>query len=661
MPRDSYIPAPISVNPGEIAYESDMLGFLSEAVQESSNFLSAQPNYSKIQKAQNAIHSSTTSTMTSGLSQIEANHTAKAARQLVAGMTDTRPFWEYRTFNPNYKKQTEIFGKMSMHLWLQRQWDMRWADTIRGCCTGGTCYPHLTWNDRLMDLDFGVEDVRDVLPFRPGDYHSIQSAFGVIIRRERTINYLRATYPEFAALITPDRDGSSRNNEDTRFNRLMERLGSPFRERLFGDKKPAKDLPRIPTADEYVMYLDDNRIHKGKDPLYMGNWHKAPVEDCPLCLTSGTPHSLDNWSYKVSRGERVYPNKRLIIATNKVVLYDNTSPYWHGMYPCPKLTLDPWDGTYIGKGLIWDVLPMQDLLNRWLKVIDNHLAKWQQPDIFADKNSTSVSEFNKINTARAGLKMRYNPVAGKGIELRYPDPLPQYLVEFGNWAIEEIGKLSGAQDLTSLTQLNQLPSADSVERIMEAMTPEVRLRSRILEAFTREFATITMYNIAQFKTQSERIATLGPDGVTFEDFDYDPGVLIPDFVHAADFDNSGHPTAAAISRGPMPRQNRAREFLRQFTMHIAPGSLLNASEITDKLVYLQFAREGWLDPQTLADKFGIPNYGEIPGSTVIEKLMSMAAMGMGQTAQTGRPPTAQEMPSAKQRSDGSGVKVSESG
>ena len=42
---------------------------------------------------------------------------------------------------------------------------------------------------------------RDVLPIRPNDFHSIQSAFGVIIRRERTVNYLRSVYEDKAEFI----------------------------------------------------------------------------------------------------------------------------------------------------------------------------------------------------------------------------------------------------------------------------------------------------------------------------------------------------------------------------------------------------------------------------------------------------------------------------
>jgi hypothetical protein len=650
MANESYIPVPT-----DEGYEHNILGFITEAVQEGEAFLRAQPGYDKIDKTRKAIHSTKSNVLGPGSGGIEANHVAKAGIQLVAGLTDTRPFWEYRTFNPNYKKQTHILGKLSLNLWLQRQWDMRWADLMRGCCTSGTSYAHQTWNSRIQDLDLHAEDCRDVLPIRPDDFHSIQSAFGVILRRERTVNYMKSQYPpEFWPYFTPDRDGSITNNENTRYARLMDRLGSPFRDVLFKGKKTARELPRIPTLDEFTVYLDDIRINKTREVMYMGDWHLRPEPDCPQCQVR-TPHALNNWSYEVKPGEKVYPNKRCIVATNNKVLYDNTSIYWHGLYPMSKLTLEPWDDTFIGKGLLWDTLPMQKFLDRLLKVLDTHYQKWQQPDLFADKNSTSISDFNKINTGRPGLKMRYNPVAGRGPELRYPDALPGYFFDTIKFAIEEIGSLSGARDVSGILNLNQLPSSSSVERLMEAMTPEIRLRSKILEAFSREFATITAYNLAQFYTVSMRMTILGPDGVSLEDFDYDPGVLIPDYVHADDFDERGKPTIAAMARGPLPRYNRAKEFLRQFSMHIAPGSLLNASEITMKLLFLQLARAGWVDIWTLLDKLGVPNVGKPPegANTITERLQKQNEMGLGmQESAAGRKASGQEMPR---------LKVSESG
>jgi hypothetical protein len=207
--------------------------------------------------------------------------------------------------------------------------------------------------------------------------------------------------------------------------------------------------------------------------------------------------------------------------------------------------------------------------------------------------------------------------------------------------------LSGVRDLSQMMRLNQMPSAGTIEKVMEAMSPSVRGRSRSIEAVMREFGMMTAYNFAQFYDLPKRLTILGPDGATFEDFDYDPGSMIPDFVHDEDFDERGVITPDALLRGPMPRYERSREYLRRFTYHIAPGSLLSASEMEEKMMYLQLSRAGLLDHWSLLEKLGIPNVGEPPAgaTTISQRLVAEQQMGLGMNiSSSGRKSSGQESP-----------------
>jgi hypothetical protein len=155
------------------------------------------------------------------------------------------------------------------------------------------------------------------------------------------------------------------------------------------------------------------------------------------------------------------------------------------------------------------------------------------------------------------------------------------------------------------------------------------------------------YNFAQFYTMPMRMAILGADGITMEDFDFDPGSLVPDYVHKDDFDDRGIPTAMAFARGPYSRYDRAQEFLRQFSFHVAPGSLLAASEIERKLLYLQLARAGLIDHWTLLEVLGVPNVGMPPegANTITDRLLAEQQMQLGvQVSAQGRKATGQTMP-----------------
>ena len=82
----------------------------------------------------------------------------------------------------------------------------------------------------------------------------------------------------------------------------------------------------------------------------------------------------------------------------------------------------------------------------------------------------------------------------------------------------------------SVASLAQLPSDDTIDTLMKAMTPRVHLRSRILEGFYKELAMQYLYCIAQFDNLVKRVLKFGPSAATKEDFDFDPRTFIPDDI-----------------------------------------------------------------------------------------------------------------------------------
>jgi hypothetical protein len=290
---------------------------------------------------------------------------------------------------------------------------------------------------------------------------------------------------------------------------------------------------------------------------------------------------------------------------------------------------------------------LQKSLDKHLRVYDDWLEKLARPDVISDKNSVSKAALDRWDTRRSGGKYLHNPIAGKGMQIVPPPPLPQEFWTGLQFYASEMTNLSGVGDVSQLMRLNQIPSSDSIEQIMEAMSPSVRLRSRVIEAFMREFASMMAYNISQFMTLNQRMTIMGPDGMTPEDFDFDPDTLIPAFIDAEDFGSNGAPTLEALYRGPRSRFERSREFLRTFTFHIAPGSLLAASEIQRKLLYLQLSRAGLIDHWTLMEVLDIPNVGTPPpgADSITDRLMAEQQMGLGmQISPTGRKATGQAMP-----------------
>ncbi len=188
--------------------DDSVFGWVREALTESENALKAERGYDKIQEGIDAIMGSGDGVPGARLSNVRSNRIAKITSDLAALLTDTKAFWEYKTSNPLYDKQEDNLGKLSQNWYYNRQIDMRLSDGIRYWAVGGTSYISQHFNSSIQDIDARAEDPRDVLPVRPSGYETLQSAMGVITRREEPVNYVRGLYPEKAALITADRDGS---------------------------------------------------------------------------------------------------------------------------------------------------------------------------------------------------------------------------------------------------------------------------------------------------------------------------------------------------------------------------------------------------------------------------------------------------------------------
>lgn len=646
-PNSPAAPSPL---PGQTnqAPVNPTISWLTEAVEESEAFLAAQPGWSQIGRAIDAIMSQDETedfNPTSVLSQTRTNRIALISEQIAAMMTDTKPFWDYTVANRRFEQHAQIYGKLSTFWYQRRNIDLRIADCVKYYVAGASGYLHLFWNPDINDIDACAEDPRNVLPIRPVSYDSLESCLGVIIKRKVPVNYVR---DRFNVNVAADGDGSA----VTWLSKIRDSAADVISP-IWKFRKPTSnepDMPRIPTVTLYTCYLKDDRRNESDHPREMGEF----VNDA-----EGKRIPANNWSYLAQPGDQLYPHRRTIVWAGQRILYDGPSFYWHGQFPIIKLTLSPYPWSWLGKAPIWDLLKLQTSLNKLLRVVDDHSAQVAQPGSIHDKNSVSRSAYDTFDTRRPGYKIYQNPLAGKGIQIINPPPLDPNIWKQIEFIINEMKELSGVSDLGQLGRLNQLPATGTVESIINSMTPAIRFRSRIFEAFTRDLAMQLAYNFTQFYTLSMRVTELGPGGITQDDFDFDPGSLVPDYVHDNDYttgsgkdENGVIKTVATITpdallRGPLPRYDRAKEFLRRFVFKISPGSLLNAAQTEQKLIYLQLTRAGWLDIFTLWEALGIPNIGVLPDNvrTIPERILYQQKLGLtGDVNPAGRKASGQQMP-----------------
>lgn len=604
------------------------------------------------------------------LSRARINKLQKVALELRSMLTDIKPFWVYEANCKRYEPQAKIFGKLAKNWYQRRGMDQVFRDAIDYVLVAGTGYVHLFWNPDLPgptdskrritqgDIDARAEDPRDVIPFSlSGDKRSIQSAKGVFVRRERPTRWIREHYGQKAANVTADRIGLEKESPSQRRSReaqeavLESAQGPLFTGQFFGSSPASKLGGSVPVTDEFTVYLHDFAINETGKPKEMGDWEDDPDSE-------GGRRAMNSWSYIAEPDEPLYPFGRRIVATRYGVLEDGPSHFQHGMFPICKVTLDTWAWSWLGTSPIQSLLPIQREIDKTVRAISDHINRASGRGMVYDKKAVPPGVAKKFNTRAANQKLGINPHAAgpKGAVQIIEEPeLPRSLPEWLQLQFDQMEELSGTASMKAFSQLGQVPSTETVDKIIESMTPLVRARSRSMEVFIREFAMMLASMFMQFYDVNLRLRILGAEGMVAEDWSYRPGDLMPDYLDDDSYETVVGPDGTASQflkdsakqRGPDPDHIRNREFLRFFDFNIAPGSLLDAATITKKLMYLQLSRMGLIDHWTLLEELAIPGVGKPPAwaTDITKRLQAERLMGLSVINSTvGRPPTAQAMP-----------------
>lgn len=542
-------------------------------------------------------------TKNKAISTIVTNRLRKLAFETVATMTDVRPIWNYETYVNEFVPQGEILNKLARSWWRNTNADRRLASTLLYSTCGGSGYALLTWNKELHSGDGDLElvpfDPRDVIPIDPVYTDNIQDWRGIILRQRLPVETVKKLFPSKANYIVGKELSWSPVYTDK--TGKSEAVISPLWESI--DMK--KNLNDIPGVDVMRAYIKDDSLNLTDQPLTMGegDWSYT-VYPMGGVTPDGTPVTKEM--------ARLYPRGRFILFTPEVILRDIPNPHWHGMFPVVRFTLDPLPWTLLGANMIGDLIPLQDALNQALRGQEDGLRQWVQRSVAADKRSMPKSALDALDTRMGGLKFHYNPAAGEPFKvIDGPDPqvfnLYQSIVEFLKNEIEDV---SGMRGVAQLAQMGQMPSADTMEKYMEALSPVLRLRSRSMETSLSQLAHLLKVGFYQWYSAPRRIELLGKDGVSREDFDFDPATMVP--------------------VGDGDRATRAMKHQKLFSFQVAPNSWLNVSHTTQKMFMLQLLRENLMDPWTVWEQFDVPDSGPKPAETVPERITRAKELGLMQ-------------------------------
>lgn len=673
----------MGINAPQITQSDDaLLAWLDTAIKSGLAILKNEPAYQTINDCLGTINGGTGGLKQQALSRVSFNRTRKNLYEVVSAMSSVRPIWNYQTFNNSYKEQADILNRLVRSWWRTTYSDRKLQDALMFSGVGGTGYLKVEWNPSLThggNIDLIPLDTRDVIPINPAGSNSVQQWEGVAVRKQISLPELRNRYPDkFYRYKTVSKVWFEAKKLVGQGNRNVDVI-SPVLERLFSGKEAGSASS---TVDLAHVFVKDDSIHTGVERKLMGypgtNW-------CYYVYPVGSINPITG-KRTTEQDARLYPRGRLIICTPECVLEDIPNPYWHGMFPVVKFTLDPQPWTLLGSSMVADGLSMQESLNEVLRGVEDCVKQWLRRTVVADKNAISRAMLNRVDSRVAGQKLNLNPTAGEGLKFIDGPQLPGYVMEYVRFLLDGLDDNYGVRGLQELAKLKQMPSADVIEKFTDAQTQLLQLRSMQMEQALAELAEMVKSLVFQYYDAPRRVQILGKDGLTMDDFDFNPNSLVPALKPA----DPGYKPELDVNL--TTQLERAQAHQKNFVFSVARNSMLNASHTQQKMFYLQLARmpnAPLVDPWTLLSAFDVPNIGPEPEGSVFDKIRIAQALGIyppsaqmqmqmqaqqggppgggppPSNAGPGRPPSGQEPPQMVNRTDpatgGPRQTVSESG
>jgi hypothetical protein len=578
-----------------------VLGWLREAVQEGEYLNRSDPSWDQMEKGMAYVSGIQAPTAMGGvggpsyLPNLQINESRRTMQAHVSALTDLQPVFSYKSMNPAFNQQGDLLNKLTIAWWITTMADLELGNCIKYALAAGTGDLVTEWNPKTRmggDVQISARDARDTLPIRPGvsSVNSIQDWEGLILREGHTVNSMRGLFPEYADRFRPSTD-SLLSTLMGKFRTMMSRLATPSADTLSGLSQPAQANRRGRYGDLilYRIWLNDQTKNLTGKPIPMGK--------------PGT-----SWAYIVPPGGYLYPHKRMILSTPEMILYDGPSTYWHGQFPVSRLKLWSLPWHFLGLSLFNDLLPVQDGINHLMQGFLLGIDKWLNPAVAYNRRAVSENFMRVFDPRKPGAKVKLNDDGIKEGFKVLDGPPPQMLqiaLEAYQTLVNKFDDLSGTPNMQQLLAFRQMPGADTIDRWWEAVTPEIRQEGRQMEAFLRDVAEQAKVIRFQYESNARRVQILGDAGLALQDFDFDPGNLVPAM-------QVGEPGYQPEFDKALPRDDRAKAFHKTIIFTIAPNSILAMNSTEGKMMRMQLSRMGMYDFWSLAEALDIPNVGVPP-------------------------------------------------
>ena len=590
-------------------------------------------------------------------SKLNTNRLKRNLREMVNALSDIQFTPGFHSDSNETQQQAELLNRVSYSWYIARFIDVQIKKGVRwmAICPRG-------WLEIFFRKFPGERDKCDLVCIPRSSFEvvmtgvtesgDVQEAYTVTIIKDMPVYLAHATWPEHQEKLIPDRETPKGWIERARD------LYDTIQATIF-DSTPSKVSAKNPTVRLFYQYVLDLSINKSGKTITVGQ-RKNPItkqmEDTPWSyevpsLGSNIKAGYDENSIPIFRLAtdkdcRMFPNRRLIVGTEKDNIYDGPAFDWHGKVPLVKFSADSWPfGDF---SMVHDVASIHDTRNEIARIMHQTVRNRFNPGMIYDMRALTRDKAKTFRTDIAGQRIGYN---GQVSQDPLKPALPQSFYEIEGWihdfdkTLEEAEDYQmGVHDLSAMAKMKAAGDEDTLQKMAELAGPIVKGISRDMERSMRDLAEMFKYLVFQYYTTPKIMQIVGPDGVTPENFDYDPGNLVMSHLPG--------------ERKDMPsvysRQQRAMYMADHLPFMIVPNTLHRLNQTSQKLMVLQLWRGGFpISPWDISETMGLPNFGKKPEGTndVLSRYMAWKKMesDMAVAAQVAlqnaanAPPFAQQM------------------
>jgi hypothetical protein len=700
-------PLPFELNRSQQRWDpcspEELFSWSQQMISDARSYLRLQPAYKYITDGMDIINGDFLVTDVKSLSNVKTESTVRNVKEVVAAQTNLRIIPAFKSESEQYREQNTILNKGFM-AWqnmtfadraLRKAWQYA---TVGGTGYIGERYDPNHYYRGKGDIVWDAYGPLDVLPLGLKPDLKLQGAYAVAMRKKMPIHEVWRMFPL-------QRDNIKANRVSTLGKGMViaqaVKFASAVLKRFSQGARQPEEASTWDTVDVYYIYIDDDSVNETGIPMQIcgpdGVWGTSWSYTVPFVGQQiPTGKVLQGGVQEFKTAQRadclIYPNRRLVIATDTCIVNpapEHQSSYrWDGRVPAVQFRADDWAWNWLGFPITRYGQSLEKLAIELFRGIGDQMNLSLNPSAFFDRNSTATSLLQTANPRipglRTGLDMQLNPAASQ-----WSPMMPYQWYQTNPIIVEMAAKIlpailkeqMGVADVTALARARQTPAGDSTEKLLEAMGPLVKDQSRNMEQGIRELGEMWKSDWFQFATAKRRMQMLGPEGVTEEDFDFEPGTLLPmtedpankgkflEMANGPDGSWSYDPSTPQI-RMPSLATNqfeRARWHKGNFTFSVTPYSLHELNSTSRKLFMLQLMKVNFpLSWWTLAELFDVKDFGpcmfkdpetgelrparnEIEKYTVQLEIQARIAQAMGGGAGAGGKKKGQGRPETFQR------------